>query len=273
MMNTSNTNHKSNISNTDNMSNTKHTKERKHRLMWVVAMLLCVRVLFPNTALAQIMPMDIPTLEALIYDHKQQRSLLLVRATLEESNKLLHKASQVTNREYKDINIELDKYTRAFDIIDLVYNTVSTGFNVYRTYENVSEKIGKYKNLLEAYNEKILQRGLIETADTLLLTVNFRAVQHIAEECKHLYTSVCTIALYATGKVCCTTASMMAMVTDINNSLERIKAIVNNAYYQTWKFIQARTSYWKRELYRSKTIRQLAHDAFGRWIEAGSLNY
>ena len=125
-------------------------------------LLLCLFVSFTGQAEAQIVPRDIPTIEAYINDHKTQRSILLARATLEESNALLHKASKVTNREYRDINIELDKYTRAFDIIDLVYSTVSTGFNVYRTYDNVSEKIGKYRGMLEEYNDKILRRGRIE---------------------------------------------------------------------------------------------------------------
>lgn len=247
------------------MQRTKHTKIR-----WLWMLLLMV-VMFPKSAIAQVFPRDIPTIEAYIYDHKQQRSLLLTRSTLETSNALLHKASKVTNREYRDINIELDKYTRAFDIIDLVYNTVSTGFNVYRTYDTVSDKIGKYKTMLNDYNDKILRRGRIETADTLLLTVNMRAIANLAEECQNLYLSVSTLALYASGKVCCTTASMMLMVDNINKSLDRIKEIVNSAYYQTWKFIQARTSYWKSEIYRSKTIRQVAEDAFGRWREAGNL--
>ena len=247
------------------MQRTRHTNIR-----WLWLLLLMV-VMFPKSAIAQVFPRDIPTIEAYIYDHKQQRSLLLTRSTLETSNALLHKASKVTNREYRDINVELDKYTRAFDIIDLVYNTVSTGFNVYRTYDTVSDKIGKYKTLLSDYNDKILRRGRIETADTLLLTVNMRAIANLAEECQNLYLSVSTLALYASGKVCCTTASMMLMVDNINKSLDRIKEIVNSAYYQTWKFIQARTSYWKSEIYRSKTIRQVAEDAFGRWREAGNL--
>ena len=247
------------------MQRTRHTNIR-----WLWLLLLMV-VMFPKSAIAQVFPRDIPTIEAYIYDHKQQRSLLLTRSTLETSNALLHKASKVTNREYRDINIELDKYTRAFDIIDLVYNTVSTGFNVYRTYDTVSDKIGKYKTMLNDYNDKILRRGRIETADTLLLSVNMRAIANLADECQNLYLSVSTLALYASGKVCCTTASMMLMVDNINKSLDRIKEIVNSAYYQTWKFIQARTSYRKSEIYRSKTIRQVAEDAFGRWREAGNL--
>lgn len=246
---------------------------RRASILTRVLLLLCLFEIFPKSATAQIFPNDVATLEAYIYDHKKQRSLLLTRSTLEASNALLHKASKVTNREYRDVNIELDKYTRAFDVIDLVYNTVSTGFNVYRTYDNVSDKIGKYKTMLERYNDVILSRGRIETADTLLLFVNMRAIANLATECENLYSAVAVIAAYATGQVCCTTASMMLMIDNINKSLDRIKDIVNSAYYQTWKFIQARTSYWKKEIYRSKTMREVANDAFGRWLEAGRLGY
>jgi hypothetical protein len=39
-------------------------------------------VVFPRQAIAQVVPRDIPTIEAYINDHKKQRSLLLARATL-----------------------------------------------------------------------------------------------------------------------------------------------------------------------------------------------
>ena len=47
---------------------------------------------------------DIGSVEAYINDHKEQRSLLLVRSTLEASNKLLHDYSSDANIDYKDIN-------------------------------------------------------------------------------------------------------------------------------------------------------------------------
>lgn len=236
---------------------------------WIFFLLFCLLIFSARTMKAQVVPRDVAVIEAYINDHKQQRSLLLARSTLEASNGILHEASKVTNREYRDINIELDKYTRAFDVIDLVYSTVSTGFNVYRTYDNVSDKIRKYKVMLDEYNDKIIKRGRIESADTLLLTVNARAIGNLAEECENLYLSVGVIAAYATGKIHCTTATLTMMVDNINASLDRIKRIVNSAYYKTWKFIQARTSYWKAEIYRSKTIKEMADDAIGRWLENG----
>lgn len=126
------------MSKMNNTGNTKHNDN--HVLKWLMLVLTCIFQLSPIGVKAQLVPRDIPTIEAYINDHKKQRSLLLARSTLEESNKLLHQASKVTHREYRDVNLELDKYTKAFDVIDLVYNTVSTGFNVYRTYDTVSDK-------------------------------------------------------------------------------------------------------------------------------------
>lgn len=228
-------------------------------------LMLLLLVLSEKSNAQAINPPDIPTIEAYINDHKEQRSLLLARSTLEEANALLHKASRKSTKEYKSVNDELDKYTKAFDVIDLVFNTVSTGFNVYRTYETVSDKIGKYKTMLTEFNDKIVARGRFETADTLLLSVNGKAILNLADECQNLYTTVCTIAAYSTGKVHCTTSTLMVLVESINKSLDRIKEIVNQAYYQTWKFIQARTALWKGELYRSQTIQQVAIGAFDRW--------
>ena len=61
-----------------------------------IILILCLTTLCPKAVKAQIVPRDILTIEAYINDHKKQRSLLLARATLEESNALLHKASKVS---------------------------------------------------------------------------------------------------------------------------------------------------------------------------------
>ena len=79
----------------------------------VFQILLIVSLSLPSLVRAQ---SDPSTLEAYINDHKQLRSLLLARSTLELSNQLLHDYSKTAAVEYKDLNVELDKYTRAFEI-------------------------------------------------------------------------------------------------------------------------------------------------------------
>ena len=65
--------------------------------------------LLPGIAKAQ-WTFDIVSVEAYINDHKKQRSLLLARSTLEYSNKLLHEYSCKEIGDYKELNIDLDKY-------------------------------------------------------------------------------------------------------------------------------------------------------------------
>ena len=74
--------------------------------------------LLPDVVKAQ-WTFDVVSVEAYINDHKKQRSLLLARSTLEYSNQLLHEYSRKEVGEYKELNIDLDRYTRAFDVIDV----------------------------------------------------------------------------------------------------------------------------------------------------------
>ena len=133
----------------------------------ILYIILCLLTLVPMSAKAQL-GFDVVSVEAYINDHKEQRSLLLVRSTLEASNKLLHDYSSDANIGYKDINKELDKYTRAFDIIDILYQSLRTSLNVYNTYETVSDRVSDYKKMLNDFNEKCLSRGNIVSTDTLL---------------------------------------------------------------------------------------------------------
>ena len=141
--------------------------------------------------------------------------------------------------------------------------------NVYTTYDQVSERLKGYRKLLEEFNEKIVERGRISLADTLLLSVNYRAIQRISRECEQLYKSVYDLILYATGVTACSTADLMTVLESINTSLDRIREMVNKAYLSTWNYVRVRTGYWKEKVYRTKTKQEMIEDAFGRWRESG----
>ena len=212
---------------------------------------------------------DFVSVEAYINDHKKLRSLLLARSTLELSNQLLHEYSSDATVEYKTLNVDLDKYTRAFDVIDVLYQSLRTSLNVYSTYNTVSDRITDYKNLLEDYREKVLERNKIAVSDTIIISVNLRCIQKIADEGQHLYRSVSDLVLYATGAAACSTSDLLLVLESINTSLDNIERHLNRSYFETWRYIQLRMGYWKEAVYRTKTKRQLIDDAFGRWREAG----
>lgn len=227
-------------------------------------------IVIPSLTYAQ---QDITTLEAYINDHKSVRSMLLARSTLELSNSLLHDYSKTAAVEYKELNVDLDKYTRAFDVIDVLYNSLRTSMNAYDTYNTVSTRIRDYKKLLEDYNEKVLKRVKYSIADTLIISVNYRMIDNIYNEGQELYKSLSDLVLYATGAAACSTSELMMVMSSINYSLDRIELYLNRAYFKTWQYVQLRMGYWKESIYRSKTRREILDGAFGRWREAGQLKY
>lgn len=214
---------------------------------------------------------DVVSVEAYINDHKKQRSLLLARSTLEYSNKLLHQYSSEQTSNYKEINVELDKYTRAFDVIDVLYQSLRTSMNAVNTYENVSDRISDYKKLLNDFNSQVVKRKHIELADTMLITINIKAIANIAKEGEYLYKSLSDLVLYATGAAACSTADLLVVMESINTSLDNIEKMLNTAYFDTWRYIQLRMGYWKEKVYRTKTKKEMIDDAFGRWRKAGKL--
>ncbi len=216
---------------------------------------------------------DVTSIEAYIQDHKDERSMLLARSTLEASNKLLHELVSEEAEDYRQVNIDLNRYTRAFDVIDLLYQSLRTVINVKTTYDNVSERLDDMRALLEKFNERIVERGRIESADTVLLHVLQRGVSSFAGDVQNIYRSFSDLVLYITGASACSASDLMNMVSDINSSLETLNRHVNRTYYEAWRFIELRTGYWKRSVYRSKTTREMAQSALERWIENSNPYY
>ena len=231
----------------------------------VIVMLVAV---FPLETLAQ-WNFDIVSMEAYINDHKQQRSLLLARSTLELSNQLLHEYSSGAAVDYKELNVDLDKYIRAFDVIDILYQSLRTSLNVYSTYNTVSDRIGDYKNLLNDYYTEVMERNKMELHDTLIIGISLRCVQSIAEDGKQLYRSMSDLVLYATGAAACSTSDLLLVLESINQGLDNIEKHLNKAYFETWRYIQLRIGYWKESVYLRKDKSQIANEAFRRWMDSG----
>jgi hypothetical protein len=137
--------------------------------------------------------------------------------------------------------------------------------NMYDTYNNVSDRISDYKNLLEDYNEEIIKRGKIRMIDTLIISVNKRMLERVYGEGKQLYKSVSDLVLYATGVAACSTNDLMLTMASINMSLDNIELTLNRAYFETWKFIHLRMGYWKEATNINRSKLEITNDALDRW--------
>ena len=234
--------------------------------------ILSLLTLLPMHALAQ-WSFDVPSIEAYIADHKDQRSLLLARATLEQANTLLHGYSRDANVTYKEINVELDKYTRAFDVIDVMYQTLRTSLNTYDTYETFRKRIEDYRVMLTAFWDKCVSQGDIVSTDMLIITVNRSLLERLSDEGQLIYRSFSDLVLYATGAAACSASDLLLVIESINRCLDNIRKHLNKAYFDTWRYIQVRIGYWKAEVYQAKSLPEIIEGAYGRWRVAGRLDY
>ena len=142
---------------------------------------------------------DFLSVEALIDDHKRIRSVLMARSGVEQANELLHQYSSEANVDYDSLNVKLDKYTKCFDIIDVIYNGGVTVMNVKNTYDDVSDRITQLKDLLERFTTQLTLRGNIVSSDTIIINACDRAVNQVLVDGRELTNSLYELAQYAVG--------------------------------------------------------------------------
>jgi hypothetical protein len=213
---------------------------------------------------------DVPVVEAMIADHKEVNSLHMARATIEHANMLLHQYSRKAADEHLNVNVDLDKYSKCFDLIDIIIKSGSTAMNVYNTYDDVSSKLSGYQQLIDRYYRLCLKKGDIYSSDTLIINNLSRTVASLCVEGKYIFGDMVTLtALCAASKIHAEskTQTYIESVDDINRSLDHIREIVNAAYFQLWLYIMQRTGYWKAEFYEAKNLHEIATDAISSWLD------
>ena len=220
---------------------------------------------------------DFLSVEALIDDHKRVRSVLLARSGLEQANELLHKYSKEAGVEYDSLNVKLDKYTKCFDIIDVIYKSGVTVVNVRNTYSDVSYKVSQLSTLIEDFMNKCTLQGNIVSSDTIIVGACRRCVEQVGEDGQQLINSLIELAQYASGLRHITTEKLLTVMESINESLDNIRNCIDHTYYVIWKYVTVRTHYFKRSLYQAKTIGEMCGSAFERWkrgaLQASGVDY
>ena len=208
--------------------------------MKIEKIFLMLLMLVPTMVRAQY-SFDFLSVEALIDDHKRIRSVLMA------------------------LNVKLDKYTKCFDIIDVIYNGGVTVLNVKNTYDDVSDRITQLKDLLERFTTQLTLRGNIVSSDTIIINACDRAVNQVLVDGRELTNSLYELAQYAVGARQITTEGLLTVLGQINESLDNIRHCIDHTYYVVSRYVTIRLNYFKRTLYMSKTIREMANDAFSRW--------
>ncbi len=229
--------------------------------------LLLFLVITPGNMMAQF-NFDVESVEALIRDHKRIRSVLMVRDGIEHANQVLHQYSKKAVENHYEVSVNLDEFTRLFDVLDLIANSTTTVMNAANTYTDVKKRINDYKTLLEQYNEKLLLRGNIQPGDTMIISTGTKAIERIYDDGKNIYTSMTAIIAYGSGKVPCNTANLLKIVQNIDESFDDIRKTINSAYMVTWRYIQFRLYYFKGDIYNRRPTKEVSLEALERWKQS-----
>lgn len=202
-------------------------RKKNHRYYYIIVALLAW---LPTKSHAQFGINDMPSMEAMISNHKTVRTALDIRMIAELGVEQVHEGSQKSIEEYQESSKRLDKYKRCFDIIDLILNGTATAFHGVRTYQSCSSNINSYLQLLNEYEEKILLKGKVWSSDTIIYTTSKQTIEDIKSSASSIYKSYIDLSAYLTGTAECKTESMMLCLQCINENMDAIDASVRNAY-------------------------------------------
>lgn len=211
---------------------------------------------------------DAGSMRAQMLDHEKIHGELDTRVKEEGLNTALHEAVESDVKDYGDVNNALDKYTRFFDMLNLLYNSLHCAANIYTTVVVVKDRISDIKTIMTTYSEQVVAKNAVEPQDTILLAIARDAIVKLAGHSQHIYDSMYSLILYFGGKYSCNTHTLMLIVDTLDKNITGIRDAVNRAYFLMWQYITLRTGYWKSPYYVHKTVGEHARDAFERWRDA-----
>ena len=222
------------------------------------------------------MYLDLTSLEALYYNHRQIGSLLVARAAVEQANEVLHDAAATAGADYKDIEVELDKYTRAFDILDMLVSTLHLAGTAVTTYEVVSRDIEDYTTAIKAFSDYLLEHPTeLRPEDERIIAIARRTVSDVSSAVSDLWKSFVQLSMYTAPVVAgespaaCSVNTLSTIINSISDFLVHIRESIEKAYYQTLTYVRMRLGYWNDTVYPPLSLDMIIDNAFGRWLSAG----
>jgi len=244
--------------------------------------------------MGQLVTLDDASTTAMRGDHRTTQTGLYASSLAETANTVLHKKSKDATEDWKNISDALDKYTRAFEILDAIINGGALVFNIKATADNVSDKTVKIIDLMNDYKDLVNRRlkdnveavnnggkvwnkaknayeiyksgsFAITKEDTIIYSVPIQTAKAIKSECHEIYESAGKLVLYATGKMACKTPEITAIFASLNGSLDYINKKVDRCYLTLWKYIIIRQHSWSPALLRNVSRKDLLNSSFSKW--------
>lgn len=216
-------------------------------------------------------------IEALYLNHKTIHSRLLARTAIEETNELLHTLVKDNTEKYTQINVDLDKYSRMFDWIDLLVNGLHSGLHAKRSIENIGCLAEEYAGIISDFAKEVEETKVIRLNDAKLLELFVDAVQDIRDECESMYATFTSLTIYVTpvpgtgneSPARCNPHTLYIILEQIDSFLTSLENRMSDLVSLTSIYILERKGYWHEEVMRVER-KQIALEALERWKSSGS---
>ena len=66
---------------------------------------------------------------------------------------------------------------------------------------------------------------------------------------------------------------MMECLDKINTSIDNIDNYIAAAYLELWGYMNVRMGFWKKEIYRARSMKEILNGAYGDWVKAQAKAY
>ena len=208
---------------------------------------------------------EIPIYNAL---ERKTRPAFVIRNGVEVMNNEAHKSSMKSAGKFRAASDSLGFYYKAFNWVDIGFNSLRFGMNVVNTYNVAKTRMEGITRLLQQYEEECLKHGDLERGDMQIIEIGKVLYRDVRDDSEKIYYTAINVGGYVALKMPCTTYSLLADLKMLNDALEHIQQVLNRAYSRLYFFMATRTGFRWNLSYTPIDRVSVAEGAIGRWRNA-----
>lgn len=231
-------------------------------------------MLVPGSSKAQWSNLDVPSIEAMITNHKVVRTALDLRYISEMGLHTLQDSTKQKVVSYETVCKWIDKYNRGMEWIQLILQGSSEAIHFGNTFNQAKDNLVGYGELLDDYRKEFLTNIDpfhldVIPEDSIIVTTSLELMRNLEKEVPEVYRSLYELGAFVfTTKLGVTQiklSEMVALMGKANDSMDALAHSINAAYYRLYSHMMLRRGYWKHGLFAHRTKGEIADSAFGSW--------
>ena len=226
-------------------------------------------LMLPVVCFSQIGIDDPATIEASIATHKRTGSAVLGRQVIEFNNKLLMDEVRTSSGEYRKISDILDKYEKAFNLVDGIIGALASGVQIGIDLYDCGTRLADILSLLREFESQCQKRGVNVYQAMAVYEVANVAGEEVYEGCKVVYQNVAGFVQPLINKSM-TTEQAFEGVTKLGDSVSTVRKKLDRLYRDLYFLIAMRRTYWKSDMDRFilRHTEVYGAEALERWHQA-----